>query len=85
VAVMDGQGKMRRADARRIAQVLEDAERLIAAWNDRQAKRMPMLFSRLPLHPKSEQRKNRVHQYTSTDLAPLPLARRTPQHIPKYR
>jgi hypothetical protein len=27
------------------AQVLEDAERLINAWNDRQAKRMPMLFS----------------------------------------
>ncbi len=27
------------------AQVLEDAERLIAAWNDRQAQRMPMLFS----------------------------------------
>ncbi len=27
------------------AQVLEDAERLIAAWNGRQAKRMPMLFS----------------------------------------
>jgi beta-phosphoglucomutase-like phosphatase (HAD superfamily) len=27
------------------AQVLEDAERLIDAWNDRQAKRMPMLFS----------------------------------------
>ena len=26
-------------------QVLEDAERLIAAWNERQAKRMPMLFS----------------------------------------
>lgn len=25
-------------------QVLEDAERLIAAWNERQAKRMPMLF-----------------------------------------
>jgi len=25
--------------------VLEDAERLIAAWNDRQAWRMPMLFS----------------------------------------
>jgi hypothetical protein len=25
--------------------VLEDAERLIAAWNERQAKRMPMLFS----------------------------------------
>lgn len=27
------------------AQVLEDAERLIGAWNDRQAKRMPILFS----------------------------------------
>jgi beta-phosphoglucomutase-like phosphatase (HAD superfamily) len=26
------------------AQVLEDAERLIAAWNERQLKRMPMLF-----------------------------------------
>ena len=25
--------------------MLEDAERLIAAWNDRQAWRMPMLFS----------------------------------------
>jgi hypothetical protein len=27
------------------AQVPEDAERLIAAWNERQSKRMPMLFS----------------------------------------
>ena len=27
------------------AQALEDAERLIAAWNERQAKRMPILFS----------------------------------------
>src|SRR5437773_11778014 len=27
------------------AQILEDAERLIAAWNERQAKRMPILFS----------------------------------------
>jgi hypothetical protein len=27
------------------AQVSEDAERLIGAWNERQAKRMPMLFS----------------------------------------
>jgi hypothetical protein len=27
------------------AQVFEDAERLIGAWNERQAKRMPMLFS----------------------------------------
>jgi hypothetical protein len=27
------------------APVLEDAERLIAAWNERQAKRMPLLFS----------------------------------------
>jgi hypothetical protein len=35
------------AAARRAAdaQVLEDAERLIGAWNERQAKRMPMLFS----------------------------------------
>jgi hypothetical protein len=35
------------AAARRatVAQVLEDAERLIAAWNERQAQRMPMLFS----------------------------------------
>jgi hypothetical protein len=29
----------------RPTQVLEDAERLITAWNERQAKRMPMLFS----------------------------------------
>jgi hypothetical protein len=27
------------------AQLLEDASRLVAAWNARQAKRMPMLFS----------------------------------------
>ncbi len=27
------------------AQILEDAERMIAAWNKRQAQRMPMLFS----------------------------------------
>jgi hypothetical protein len=27
------------------AQVFEDAERLIGVWNERQAKRMPMLFS----------------------------------------
>jgi hypothetical protein len=27
------------------AYVLEDAERLIGAWNERQVKRMPMLFS----------------------------------------
>jgi hypothetical protein len=27
------------------AQVLADAERLIAAWNERQAKRMPLLFA----------------------------------------
>src|ERR1700731_632029 len=26
-------------------QILEDAGRLVAAWNERQAKRMPMLFS----------------------------------------
>ncbi len=33
-------------------QVLEDAERLIAVWNERQAKRMPMLFSPTDLPPK---------------------------------
>jgi hypothetical protein len=27
------------------SQILEDAERLIATWNERQAKRMPMLFA----------------------------------------
>jgi hypothetical protein len=26
-------------------QILEDAEQLVAAWNKRQAQRMPMLFS----------------------------------------
>jgi hypothetical protein len=33
------------------AQVLEDAERLIAAWNERQAKRMPMLFCQQSARP----------------------------------
>jgi hypothetical protein len=38
---------VKEAAARRAtdAQVLEDAARLITAWNERQAKRMPMLFS----------------------------------------
>ena len=41
-----GQAAEKEAAARRAtdAQVLEDADRLIAAWNERQAKRMPMLF-----------------------------------------
>jgi len=41
------QAAEKEAAARRAtdAQVLEDAERLIAAWNVRQAKRMPMIFS----------------------------------------
>jgi hypothetical protein len=41
------QAAEREAAARRAtdAQVLEDAERLVVAWNERQAKRMPMLFS----------------------------------------
>jgi len=34
-----------------LAAVLEDAERLIAAWNERQAKRMPMLFSASTVPP----------------------------------
>src|ERR1700719_3118844 len=35
------------AAARRAAerQILEDAEQLVTVWNERQAKRMPMLFS----------------------------------------
>jgi hypothetical protein len=40
--VAEKQAAKRRATE---AQVLEDAERLIAAWNERQAKRMPILFS----------------------------------------
>jgi hypothetical protein len=44
---MEADRKAKAAAARRAtdAQVLEDAKRLIAAWNDRQAKRMPMLLS----------------------------------------
>jgi hypothetical protein len=36
----------REAAARRATdrQILEDAEQLVTAWNERQAKRMPMLF-----------------------------------------
>jgi hypothetical protein len=41
-AKADAEATARRATD---AQVLEDAERLIAAWNERQAKRMPMLFA----------------------------------------
>jgi hypothetical protein len=41
------QAAEKEAAARRATddQVLEDAERLIAVWNERQTKRMPMLFS----------------------------------------
>jgi hypothetical protein len=41
------QAAEKEAAARRAteAQILEDAERLIAAWNERQAKGMPILFS----------------------------------------
>ncbi len=41
-AKADAEAAARRATD---AQVLEDAERLIDAWNERQAKRMPMIFS----------------------------------------
>ena len=41
-AKADAEAAARRATD---AQVLEDAERLVSAWNKRQAKRMPMLFS----------------------------------------
>src|SRR5205823_5215635 len=41
------QAAEKEAAARRAtdAQVFEEADRLIAAWNERQAERMPMLFS----------------------------------------
>ena len=41
------QASDKEAAARRAtdAQVLEDAERLIGAWNERRAKRMPLIFS----------------------------------------
>jgi hypothetical protein len=38
----DAEASARRASD---AQVLEDAEQLIVAWNDRQAQRMPLLFA----------------------------------------
>jgi hypothetical protein len=41
-AKADAEGAARRAAD---AQVLADAERLIAAWNKRQARRMPLLFA----------------------------------------
>jgi hypothetical protein len=40
--VAEKEAAVRRATER---QILEDADRLITAWNERQAKRMPMLFS----------------------------------------
>jgi hypothetical protein len=41
-AKADAEAAARRATD---AKVLKDAERLIAAWNDRQAQRMPLLFA----------------------------------------
>ena len=42
-----GKAAEKEAAARRATerQILEDAEQLVTAWNERQAKRMPMLFS----------------------------------------
>ncbi len=42
-----GSRPRRKLAARRATdrQILEDAEQLVTAWNERQAKRMPMLFS----------------------------------------
>ena len=40
-----GRGKKAAAKRATEAQILEDAGRLVATWNERQAKRMPMLFS----------------------------------------
>ena len=41
-AKADAKAAARRASD---AQVLQDAERLIGAWNERQARRMPLLFA----------------------------------------
>ena len=41
-AKADAEAAARRATD---AQVLQDAERLIGAWNERQARRMPLLFA----------------------------------------
>ena len=41
-AVADAEAAARRATGK---QVLEDAARLLDAWNERQAKRTPMLFT----------------------------------------
>jgi hypothetical protein len=41
-ATADSEAAVRHASE---AQVFQDADRLVAAWNERQAKRMPMLFS----------------------------------------
>jgi hypothetical protein len=49
------------------AQVLEDAERLIAAWNERQAKRMPMIFSPTIRPPQSQ----RAHSLALGELSHL--------------
>ena len=51
------------------AQILEDAGRLVSAWNERQSKRMPMLFS-----PTSAARSRR--DTGSCGCAVLPAARR---------
>jgi hypothetical protein len=40
-----GAGKSRSRKPPPKKQILEDAEQLVTAWNERQAKRMPMLFS----------------------------------------
>ena len=47
------QAAEKEAAARRATdvRVLEDAERLIAAWNERQAARIPMLFSASTVPP----------------------------------
>jgi hypothetical protein len=41
-ATADSEAAVRRASE---AQVFQDVDRLVAAWNERQAKRMPVLFS----------------------------------------
>jgi hypothetical protein len=57
------------------AQVLEDAERLIAVWNERQAKRMPMIFSPTIGH--------RDHDRLLVPVGTLPSLRNNQCHRPE--
>jgi len=75
---MNDQNAHRRATEK---QILEDAERLVAAWNERQVERMPMLLSPtdrrrargqslVPARPLSGVPNDTQHRPSTTRLAP---------------